>query len=83
MHTFILQGEVSEDPDDEDIPVKETFWSLQEVLYFDRHICFVRKAPEGCLVNPFWECKDIKTKEVKRKVKNIFFILGLKDEIKI
>ena len=28
LHTFILQGEVAEDPDDEDIPVGETFWRL-------------------------------------------------------
>ena len=73
LHTFILKGEVAEDPDDEDIPLAETFWSLQEVLYFDRHICFVRKAPEGCSVNPFGKCKYIKTKEVKRKVKKYFF----------
>ena len=31
LHTFILQGEVAEDPDDEDIQVGETFWPLQEV----------------------------------------------------
>ena len=73
LHTFILYGEVAGDPDDEDIPVGETFMCLQEVLYFDRHICFVTKAPEGCLVNSFGECKDIKTKEVKR---NNLFIRG-------
>ena len=25
LHTFIIQGEVAEDPDNEDIPVGETF----------------------------------------------------------
>ena len=28
LHTFILYGEVAEDPDDEDIPVEETFLHL-------------------------------------------------------
>ena len=73
FHTFILQGEVAADPDDEDITVGETFWRLSEVLYFDWHICFVRKVPEGCLVNPFGECKDIKPGEVKREIKKFFF----------
>ena len=76
LQTFILQGKVAEDPDDEDITVGVLFWSLPEVLYFDRHICFVRKVPEGFLVNPFGECKDIKTGEVKRKMKIFFFCLG-------
>ena len=57
---FILQGEVAEDPDDEDITVGETFWRLPEVLYFNPHICFVRKAPEGCLVNPLGNSKTSK-----------------------
>ena len=77
LQTFILQGKFAEDPNDEDIPVGETFWHLQEVLYFDRHICFVRKAPEVCLENPFWEYKDIKTEEFECKIQ-IFFSLGSK-----
>ena len=75
LQTFIIQGEVAEDPDDEDITVGVLFWSLPEVLYFDRHICFVRKVPEGFLVNPFGECKKYQNWRGQEK-KLDFFSLG-------
>lgn len=68
-HLIILQGQVADDSDDEDIPVGETFWPFPEVLYFDHPTHSLRRAPEGCWVNCIGEIKDIKTGEVKGKVK--------------
>ena len=50
LHTFILQREVTEDPDDEDIPVGETFWRLQEVLYLDPHVFVGPLSPGAALI---------------------------------
>ena len=43
--------QVAEDPENLDITVRETFLGLPDVLYYYRHICFLRKTPEGCWVN--------------------------------
>ena len=66
LQTFILQGEVAENPDDEDIPVAETFWRLPEVLYFDRHIC-----------QSFWGMQRYQNwRGQKKNEEIIFFSLG-------
>ena len=69
-HLNILEGEVADDPDDDDLlPVGETFWPFPEVIYFDQHFHSLRRAPEGCWVNCVGDIKDIKTGEVKENVK--------------
>ena len=74
---FILQGGVAVDPDDEDVPVIETFWCLQEVLYFDQHICLVRKAHERRLFGQsFWGIQRHQNWRGQEKSEEILFLVN-------
>ena len=75
---IIFQEEVAEDPDY--VNISETLRLLFVNFYFDQYICFVKKASEGCWVNPFWGIKRHQNcKDERKSGKNSLFV-GMKKD---